>query len=420
MSVSRGEMWRLGCWLLAGVIVAAVSSPDSLQAKQPKPPKHIVELEIDGSSGHPFDSDDPADFAMMSRSGWTLTLHARPGLGFAGYGKPTSYPYYPMEGTTHPWLFGDPLFGPDGCPSWVEAQLAFFWDGCETDGAPDNPPWPVDETLMPFTPGVTVVEECPPFTPVEDCEDFLTIAAMKWQDATDIDALIGPYLGTVFDGYGYGSNWRFPGLVITSDSGVGVVLESEAPFDRTGEYRNLAGFIQSVSYVLSDRFYRSEVTGHMVVPDGLFTPVVHVDKAPGDACGDAGSTSDIFYKIDGMPEGDIPWCEDGGSFLFMKNIVAEKLITVRAFVVNVDADGNGPDTLWDWDFDGDCDAEDAAGLGWEVLSGEEVLRFSFYFEDLYTNTSEELDVLRWDWSGDGQVPGVVAPGGSGGVGQPPR
>ena len=422
--MNRSEKSDVALWSplpVVGILLMSLLS-SAAEADQ-----HQLEIEILGSSPRSLQVDDPTRFAMVVGSGWPLTVYVKPGMDFAGYGHPAPFPYFPTVETTYPWVFGVEPYGPDGCPSWSDSQAVFDdpntpgpdphgeFPDCYTDGSPPNDPWPIDELIMPFTPGVTVPEDCPQFCPVDDplcCEGYLQMPEVDWSDPTapPRDANVGPFLGTPDDGYSIGASPRFPGLVVTADSGIGLELETSPPFDRTGQCRNLAGLFQSVSYVLSDRWYDSAVVAHMNVPAGTFTPVAHVDAGFNNYCSDEHPSSDSWLKIDGHPAGE-PECREG-ALSYLLNLVRDRLVTVRAFVVLVDENGEGPDAIEDWDSDGDCDADDAANMGLRLMSEEAVFRFSLYLE--------VERALRWDWDADGEVGGDVAPAGSGGVRQPPR
>ena len=233
---------------------------------------------------------------------------------------------------------------------------------------------------------------------------------------------VGPNLGTDTDDYTYGSNPRLEGLVITAD--VGPSIETDANFNRTGRCRNLAGFTQSISYVLSDKLYNTSVVAQMNVPAWLFSPVVVADNHLTDDCdGDPDNFTDSLLRIDGLPWDDpddfdgngdplyTTYC-DGSSHAFLISLTRDMLVTARVFVVQVDENGEGPDFLEDWDGDGACSAADAEAQGWQLLSKEEIIRF--------TQAHEEATPFQFDFDGNGNPGNPVAPGGTGGLTRPPR
>lgn len=407
-------------WLVVGCMVLTFFAGDPATAG-PKP-KHEVDLKIEGiPKWANLDSYDPLEHPLLVGGGWPITFVMKAKHEFQGFGSPTPHPDYPTVGTTFPWVFGEPAFGPDGCPSWSALQQGDsteFPDCILGDGLPDFDPWPIDETLVPFTPGLNAPGWCSNFCPVGEtcpvCEVRPTVPAQSpgTCDPAPCDppapTEVGPLLGTGNDDYRYGQNARLPGLVITADAGPGVV--TDASFDRTGQCRNLAGMVQSVSYVLSDYAYDTELWAHLNVPTGLFTPVALVDPDFDGSCdfdGDLVADDGTATRIDGGPLE----CREGTQY-WMISLARDQLVTLRAFVVNVDENGNGPDMLEDLTGDGICDAADAESMGLQLLSREVQFRFSLYLQ-LET-------ALRFDFDGDQDLGGFVAPAGSGGVRQPPR
>lgn len=431
-------------WTIVALATLAVLIPQAASAWWWIQPEYEVKLKVVGSSVFPFRSDDPADFWMVSTSGWPLTMFLRADHEYLGIGTPYGYPYYPTMDTPLPFplVFGDENspYGPDECPSWND-PLGIIVEGCLNLPLP----WPVDETILPFIPGLTVPDGCcsdrpnccaeivcPVEAPPCNCTDAPVLCETPpsqvlttQQDAggtfRDWYEYVGPRLGSDTDEYTYGSNPRLEGLVITADVGPGI--ETDENFNRTGRCRNLAGFAQSISYVLSDRFYNTSVVAQMNVPAGLFSPVVVADNEVTDDCdGDPTNFTDSLLRIDGLPwddptdfDGDTPlyttYCS-GTSHAFMISLTRDMLVTARVFVVQVDEDGEGPDFLEDLNGDGSCDAADAEAQGWRLLSKEEIIRF--------TQAHEEEVPFQFDFDGNGNPGNPVLPGGTGGLTRPPR
>ena len=428
-------------WTIVALVALIVVVPQAASAWWWIQPEYEVKLNVIGASVFPFRSDDPADFWMVSTSGWPLTMFLRADHEYLGIGTPYGYPYYPWMDTPLPFplVFGDEdsAYGPDGCPSWNN-PTGFWPPECE-------PPLLVDETTVPFIPGLTVPDSCcfelpnccpddspyclvdqPPCNCSEDaviCEEAPGQVLTTWYlddgGTVGISQYVGPNLGTDTDEYSYGSNPRLEGLVITADVGPGI--ETDENFNRTGRCHNLAGFTQSVSYVLSDKFYNTSIMAQMNVPTWLFSPVAVVDNELTDDCdGDLTNHDDSLLRIDGLPWDDptdndasiyTTYCS-GGTHSYLISLTRDMLVTARVFVVQVDEDGAGPDFLEDLDGDGSCDAADAEAQGWRLLSKEEIIRF--------TQAHEEEQPFFFDFDGNGSAGLPVAPVGSGGLTRPPR
>ena len=417
-------------WTIVTLAVLAVLIPQAASAWWWLP-NYEMDLWILGAPLLPNNSDDPADYMMATSSGWPLTFLMKANWDFQGFGQPSMLQDYPLMDSPYPFplVFHEPAFGPDLCPSWAEFPLSY--DGCQL--TEQHWPWPIDETIVPFTAGVTAPGFCcaagDPFCAfgVPDCELGPVIASMWGGDSDsdgklDVDLYdIGPGLGVPEDGYGYGANRRLPGLVITSD--VGPTIITDENFNRTNECWNAAGFVQSVSYVLSNRWYHTTLTAHMVVPPFLFSPVVLADNVLDVECAPGGEPKDSLVRVDGLPYDDpsdnfgaspayTTQCVDGNDFSLW-SLARDTIVTVRAFVVQVDVNGDGPDKILDLDLDGDCDGDDAEAMGWELLSAERSIRF--------TQRHELHDLpYWWDFDNNGKTAEWVAPQGPGAVKQPPR
>lgn len=166
------------------------------------------------------------------------------------------------------------------------------------------------------------------------------------------------------DGYGYGADDDLPGLVLLSDTGVGLVFDDNLV--RSHGARNLAGFLNSVAVEIKNADNRISILASMVVPEGLFTPLVLVDLCLGK-----------LRYIDTHLQRCIPfsanWRLDGGELRTEAPSDSEraKIVTLRAFVVN----GTAPSILYDLNSDLMVDAEDAKMAGYRLLSQEAALTF---------------------------------------------
>lgn len=381
--------------LLAGALLVVAPGLATASAKTQKPPGQPVSLEIVG-----YKKDI---VATQVNGGWPLTVLAK-GNGELGLGIKTS---------VFPQVFPDADGGvvrrtgylvfedPDGCVSFVSPPV--------TTPCPS-----VDETFLQYTvdlddagvpdDGGTTLEGAPQLPSFED------------DIAGYLPVTVGPFTGgTVEDGYGFGVNEDFPNLVILANTGVGLGFDPQLDSDQTlhpnGTQRNLAGFVQSVSYVLNDAIPtaiqpgRTVVHAHMNVPARLIRPVVAIDNCIGPGTVSECSQGPKIFSIDGEPP--TPPLTDAQ----LRTILSSRVITIRVFVVN----GNAPATLTDANSDGFVSSKDAETLGYKLLSDEEVVQVKVFNQELFP-----FDVYA-DFDGNGRAEGIlVAPAGPGGITPVPR
>jgi len=457
--------------VVVGMLLAIVLTASSAVAWHW--PQHEVGIRITGIGwqGSPF-SDDPEDKPMVTAAGWPLTIMLTPRKDFLGYGTPDASQPYPGFGgfirwgshSYYAWVFGQDefAFGADLCPSWDAMANPTAWEGCtlpDPDYSDPSTWWPIDETVVPFGAGMTVPASCSnqcdeadeTCTPCE-ARPEITVHRCTYEDTVGEDdgncsldpdgnepcpcsaaprtLAVGPNLGTADDGYGFGYSPRLPGLVIVADAGVGIVTENDPVLERPVRTsplvcRNLAGFVTSVGHVLSDAAYKSHVTAQMLVPRVL-TPVALSDAD--DQYWDGSSVASCDYEGDGLHDDTLvvidglePECWQGRIGTYSQ-FTSDFLITLRAFVIQVDEQGAGVELIEDLNGNGFCDSEDyelmvAGSWDWNrgdpVLSREAVLQFTeFHFglEFLYSN----------DLDGDGNILLPTLPGGAGGLVGPPR
>ena len=135
-------------------------------------------------------------------------------------------------------------------------------------------PLPVDETYLEFAPGISAQR---------DTGELLTVKSYTARPPGT------PQVGNTTDKplwglhiRGFGPSSAVPGLVILSDTGVGreFTYDPITAIRQTGKARNLAGFVDSVSWTVTDRkpfLPRTSVVAQMNVPNGLFQPILFVD-----------------------------------------------------------------------------------------------------------------------------------------------
>ena len=247
------------------------------------------------------------------------------------------------------------------------------------------------------------------------------------------------------DGVQFGADDDFPGLVILSNVGVGIVMTRLADgwtpvIPR--QARNVAGLGTSVGYELSDADGRTSITSMMVVPRFLFSHIRLQDPCVGA----------VTFNVDGEPiecAGPPMQRVDGGPMtpLASGGSNDESRVEIRAFVVapvwnSVTNRLEALDTVTDMDADGLVTAADAALMGREVLSNEVVFNIRQIGSDVASgqvgpyaslafcnglarprDLRESGSDFQYDIDGNGYAvlqDTVVCPGGGSGVTQPPR
>lgn len=403
----RGLLFILpGLFLMPAVAFADVPEGEALGVRE-------IRLEVAGTGP----GNRPSRVTIQSSSGWPLTVNLVAneqkllGIGVPEV-LPPEKPFFPISGNTGYLVFDDP----DGCPSFVDEDFQVIhsdpdFEGVIFDTCPKEtlPPWPFDETWVEFTPGLTV-----PGPGAGDQPQVLTFRFVPEPEVGENDKLVGIGPAGITDKYGYGPSSRLPGLVLVADAGPSIVTDESFNRPEILECRNLAGFANSVSYELSNSDRRTSITAHFHVPPLLFTPVALVDRnvSTDGFCDDGtsavGTPNGTLLRVDG---GELR-CIEGRPLNALDSLVNAQVVTARMFVVNVKDEEDAPAVIQDLNGNGYCDAEDVMLAGYEVLSIERTIRFrqihEFYFG------------LPYDFDGDGEVGGIVLPGGAGQLTQVPR
>lgn len=364
---------RASAGLRAGS-VAGTHSPAPLQTSvtaaakgAPKPPP-LVKLDIEAPRYNPR---LPLG-TMFSSSGWPIIIRADASGDALGIATNALPPLFPAERQTGYVVFADP----DGC---LELPPPFDSAGTPCAG------FPSDETYMEFTndvdqagladnagnPGRRVALAVPAdsgrpvFHAVGDPNgDFVL---------EPVDVEVGPATGeNVNDGFGYGADDDFPGLVLLTPVGNGLVLDADFNRPAYKVERNLAGFLQWVGYELSSATQNTVVHAGMIVPYGLVAPLMKTDDCIGALGASPPCTEPARFRVDGGPLTQIPGATGPGPFTGSYPLVFEApTYELRAFIVS----GVAPSTLADINHDGVVSARDATLAGYNVISNEEVVRF---------------------------------------------
>lgn len=378
-------------WLsfaVAAVLFPAVSHA----APKPKPPPGPpVNLEIDSPA---FRADRP--LGTMYSSGTTLHLKAtiERSLGIFSTGS------YVGNGQTGWIIFADP----DNCVEIIAnvAPMRFqseclqqLYPNIPEDDYPDSSIVP-DETYLQFTIDRDAAGLAD-FTWNSDLADptrsgepvFAGVTRQLIGDEdpeTPREFALGPFTGgTADDGFGYGSDDDLPGLVLLSNHGVGIVYvdpdgdSSTRLLDFAPAYprarRNLAGFLNAVSYELKSNNGKTNIHAEMTLPDGLIAPIVAVDNCLGAGLPEGECDGSNQFQVDGGPMqynggGDF----FGSGFGIWREQMLATTFEVRAFLVS----GVAPSQLADLNLDGRVTAADAKAAGYTVISDEAVARFRQY------------------------------------------
>lgn len=389
-------MPRIHTTVLAG-LAFTVSGAVAAGPQKPPPP---VKLEIKA----PQYKKDPEPGRMYA-GGWTLDFEARADPNALGVAVNSQPELYPGDRATGYVVFSD--------PDSLLCLPSPFFGGQDCEGVAS------DETYMEFTNDVDDVNV------VDNVGNPLRRAALadparsgepefdENRDGVVGKALVGPMTGgTVADSLGYGADDDFPGLVVLAPYGVGLVLNADFSRPAVRTLRNLAGFLNHVSYELRSASDSTVVHAGMVVPYNLIAPLMKVDD-----CGD-GVPDDICnqtdrYSIDGAAPVD---GTGGAAQFYFPELVKSMIFEIRAFVVS----GVGPSTLADGNGDGKVTAADARLAGYTVLSNEAVVSVRQWSDSICAGVPLD-NVIYWDYDGNGySTDAIPCPAGPGTISKPPK
>ena len=356
---------------------------------------------------------------MFSSSGWPIVIRADASPNALGIATNALPPVFPAEHQTGYVVFADP----DGC---LELPFPFDSTGTPCAGLAS------DETYMEFTNDVDQAglpdevdkgnrgRRAALATPALSGRPvFHAVGDSNNDNILDpVEAAVGPSTGdSVDDGFGYGADDDFPGLVLLTPVGNGLVLDAD--FNRPAHKieRNLAGFLNWVGYELASATRNTVVRAGMIVPYGLVAPLMKTDDCIGGTAASPACTEPARFRVDGGPLMQLSGATGPGPFTGNYPPVFEApTYELRAFVVN----GVAPSTLADLNNDSIVSSRDATLAGYNVISNEKVVRFRQVHGSFCGNVTA-VNVFFDDVDGNGRATDViVCPAGPGQITRIPR
>jgi hypothetical protein len=376
----------------------------------PKPPPPRLKLEVVSPK-----YDSLLAPGVQFSSGWPIVLRAvgpDSALGIAINARPVVFPGIRQTG----YLV---LANPDGC---LGLPPPFFRD-------PTSPcaNLPSDETYVEFTNDVDLVgvtddagnpdRALALANPLQSGGPvFVADGDSDGNGVLDpVDVVVGPDTGDAApDGLGFGADDDFPGLVLLSPTGPGLVLNRDFTRPAVLQQRNIAGFLNTVAYELNAPGNVTTFTISMVVPHGLVAPVMKLDDCVGTFDG-AVCDSPPIYQIDGGPQQTASQLVNA-QFLYPEVLKTTPFFELRAFLVS----GIAPSVLSDLDHNGIVNGVDAKLAGYNVISNEQVFRVRLFSTDNCTGVPL-LNVFYADFDHNGHDTSIfVCPAGPGQITPPPR
>jgi hypothetical protein len=389
-----------------GLALACTTAVAKPPPPKPQPPPPLINLEIEAPSYNP--NKDPARPLQFS-AGWPIVfkMTANQSLGIALNIEP---PEFPLENVTGYVIVSDQ----DGCldlpPPFVQGVP------CQSS----------DDVYLEFTPDVDragMQDEFIGGNPSGNPGRRLALADLA-QSASPVftaygaaPTRVGPRTGDqVDDGYGFGADDDLPGLVVLSANGNGLVLDADFNRPADGALRNLAGFLNWVSYELRAANGKTTVHAGMNVTQNLIAPLVLADDCVGTFADPNSAFCDSLprYRLNGSPL----VLEAPANSELIQNVyppLANAIsYRIRAFVVS----GVAPSELGDEDGDGDVDAADATAAGYTVISDEESVTVRRYVAG---TCAGEANYFFGDIDGNGRSSTfAVCPPGPGQIRQVPN
>jgi hypothetical protein len=263
-----------------------------------------------------------------------------------------------------------------GCAAEDESYFTFVFDPFDGPRLPDSRCNPGSDSL-PFE----LVDDDYDSSAVESLNKAYIDAANsatnprpvgpKSGGSRDMTAFPSVFDDPAFDCHGFGADIDgVPGLVVWADIGAFKVMDDDLNgTGLSGEVRRLrngAGFVTSVTSVLLDSSNRSNVKATIIVPRGLFEPLVAIDSDVSPSGAFAGF--DYVRQIDdGDPVGINSTFGTDVNVARARAIAAD-LPPIRVRVKAVLVDGPAPDFITDVNGDGKFTKADLIAEGHTLLS----------------------------------------------------
>lgn len=397
----------------------------NIRITQPKTVHNDGSSHDDDSSSSDYHPEPT--YTLNSFSGWplTITMTMRRELGIAStQGNPGEPPFYSGKGKAAFVVFKDP----DDCLAMDIGN----WPAPSGPGCPgSSEPEPAsDETYFAFVPDVDDLGLPSPIVGFPGPIDNLVEASSGRQEiVADIgggviesqpvgarsSAFVPAGEDEIKDGYGYGADDDVPGLVIVSAHGPGIAYQPDGIAKSPKELINLAGFINSVSYELSNPRNRIVVTAQMVVPPFLIAPVVVVDESYGVP----NTEVSTYWRIDGSPTevpATPPGESDDGAFRMYPNLVDDQPYTISVMAVS----GIAPNSVVDMTGDGEINEHDLEQMGYTVIGRKKSVTVEL-FPGIPCHGGSGENTAYADLDGNGVSSfSIVCPAGAGSISKPPR
>jgi len=226
--------------------------------------------------------------------------------------------------------------------------------------------------------------------------------------------VVGPNTGKdLSDGYGYGADDDYAGLVLMADIGAARVFDKHS-FDLTpGIIRNMAGLIPTVSTELKTGRGKTAIMSYMHTIGAVFEPIVIFDFSITNTSAKFNGY-DAAYRIESGPvvpfniESAFPESAANGAannpfYEELLSKVYPVTVTVRAVLV----DGIAPDFIEDLDGNGKYSVGDLTMMqDVRVLSNQVELKLRLFHDNLLSESidpecPQKRTVLYRDLDGDG-------------------